>query len=179
MLRKETFIKGITILQKIFLKWTFNSKDSVQVNLWYKAFEGLEDREFMKMIETFCKTRVNAPVSPKDILSILVEEEEAKYINPDAAFNKVRLLIREYGWEFGKNDIYNNIRENRALYETVRDFELDLRQMTVNDVVTPKRFKEAYALKLKTICIKNVDDKLRIKPAEIEAKTSNFLPYEQ
>lgn len=182
MLSKETFIKGITVLQKIFLKWTFNSKDNLQVSLWYKAFEGLDDKEFMKVVEIYCKTRVNAPGSPREILMILTEEEEKKWPNPDAAFNRVRELIREYGWDYGSRDIYNGIKDNPVLLETVKEYEYDLRQLTVDDQFTPKRFKDSYILKLKTMCMKNIDDKLRMgsnNPAMIESQNSNFLPYEQ
>lgn len=184
MLSKETFIKGITVLQKIFLNWTFNSKDALMVSLWYKALNGIDDNDFLRVIETYCKTRVKAPNSPNELLMILAEEEEKKWPNPEQAFDKVRNLIRTYGWMYGSKDIYHGIQNNPALVETVKEFETDLRELTVTDQFTPKRFKEAYAVKLKAMCMKKRDEKLRIgagqKVAAIESGSmGRALPYEE
>lgn len=182
MLSKETFIKGITVLQKIFLNWTFNSKDALMVSLWYKALNGIDDKDFLRVVETYCKTRVKAPNSPNELLMILAEEEEKKWMNPEQAFNLVRELIREYGWSYGSKDIYNGVRNNPALYETVREFEYDLRELTVNDQFTPKRFKEAYAIKLKTMAMKTRDEKLTAAaqvPVIESGSMGRALPYEK
>lgn len=180
MLNKETFTKGITIIQKIFLNWSFNSKDMLQMQLWYKALETLEDDEFMKLIETYCKTRIHAPNSPNDFLLILAEEEEKKYPNPHEAFTKVRELINDYGWSYGRSDIYKAIENNPALTETVREMEPDLRELTINDTFTPKVFRDLYAVKLKTMCLKNRDAKLKALKAPVDIKSiGKGMPYEE
>ena len=104
-------------------------------------------------------------------------------MNPEQAFNLVRDLIRDYGWQYGRKDIYSGVKNNPALLETVKEFEYDLRELTVNDQFIPKRFKDAYAIKLKTMCIKKRDEKLRLAASQpagaIESKTiGNALPYE-
>lgn len=184
MLSKETFIKGITILQKIYLNWNFNSKDSLQVSLWYKALNGIDDKDFLRVIETFCKTRIKGPGSPNDILTILSEEEEAKWMNPDQAFNHVRYLIREFGWTYGRKDIYDGVKDNPALLQTVKEFEYDLRELTVNDIFTPKRFKDSYLFKLKVMCTRKRDERLRLEaeqmPDDSKSKImGRMLPYEE
>ena len=94
MLNKETFTKGITVLQKMFLNWTFNSKDPLQMELWYEALQGMDDKRFMEVIKTYCTTRIHAPNNPNEILMILAEEEEKNYPDPNKAFEIVRELIR-------------------------------------------------------------------------------------
>ena len=181
MLNKETFTNGITILQKMFLNWSFNAKDPIQMQLWYQVFEGLDDKEFMRLIKVYSTTRIHAPNSPNDILMILAEEEEYKWPDPNKAFQAVRLLIRTYGWEWGRADIYMAIKDNEALTKTVKEMESELRQLTVDDTFTPERFKKAYAINLKTMCIRKRDEKLKLgvnKQQAIESDLGKSLPYE-
>jgi len=183
MLSKEVFLKQITILKVFYTRWNFNDKDATQMNVWYQAFSAVEDNDFERIISTFCRTHIHAPDSPNEILMILSEEEEKKWMNPEQAFNHVRDLIRDYGWQYGRKDIYSGVKNNPALLETVKEFEYDLRELTVNDQFIPKRFKDAYAIKLKTMCIKKRDEKLRLAASQpagaIESKTiGNALPYE-
>lgn len=183
MLSKETYMRGITITQKIFLNWSFNSKDALQVQVWYEALKGIDDEDFMKVIETYCKTRIHAPTCPNDLLMILAEEEERKFPDPNQAFSKVRQLIRDNGWQYGRNDIYEAIKDNPALYETVKDMEADLRDLTTDDTYTPERFRKAYAIKLKAMCMRNRDERLRLSANKIsvpvDQKVKGFLPYEE
>ena len=183
MLNKTTFTKGITVLQKMFLNWTFNSKDPLQMQLWYEALQGIEDDEFMKLIKTYCTTRIHAPNNPNELLMILAEDEETKWPNPNQAFEKVRDLIRTWGWIYGNEDIYDAIKDNPALTKTVKEMESDLRQLTTEDTFTPERFRKAYAINLKAMCLRNRDEKLRIAVASgqqaIESGSlGRALPYE-
>lgn len=183
MLSKEVFLKQITILKVFYTRWNFNDKDATQMNVWYQAFSAVEDNDFERIISTFCRTHIHAPDSPNEILMILSEEEEKKWMDPEQAFNHVRDLIRDYGWQYGRKDIYKRVSNNPALLETVKEFENDLRELTVNDQFIPKRFKDYYAIKLKAMCIRKRDEKLRLAAEHnqkfIESKViGNALPYE-
>ena len=181
MLNKETFINGITIMQKVFLNWTFNAKDPLQIQLWYQVFEGLSDNEFMGVIKTYSTTRIHPPQSPNELLMILAEEEEKKYDDPNKAFERVRQLIRCYGWEWGKEDIYVSIRDNPALYRTVKDMESELWELKSDDTFTPERFRKAYAINLKAMCMRKRDERLKLgvsQPKAIETEMGKGLPYE-
>lgn len=169
MLNKDLFLKEITILKAFYTKWNFNDKDPMQMNVWYQSFAAVDDKDFERIIETFCRIHIHAPESPNDILMILVEEEEKKWMNPEQAFNYVRELIRDYGWYYGSKDIYNSIKNNTALFETVKEMENDLQELTDRDQFTPKRFKDIYAVKLKTMCIRKRDEKLRLSASQIPA----------
>lgn len=183
MLSKELFLKQITILKVFYTRWNFNDKDSTQMNVWYQAFAAVEDKDFERIISTYCRTRIHAPDSPNEILMILSEEEEKRWMNPEQAFNHVRELIRNYGWVYGSKDIYDGVRNNPALLKTVKEFEYELRELTINDQFTPKRFKDYYAIKLKAMCIRKRDNKLRLAAEQnqnlIESQViGNALPYE-
>ena len=183
MLSKKTFLEGVTILQKMFLNWTFNSKDPLQMQLWYEAFKGVEDKKFMDVIATYCKTRIHPPMNPNEILMVLSEEIEKNYLDPDRAFQKVRELIRDYGWMYGSKDIYSAISDNPALTKTVKDMESELRSLTSDDTFTPERFRKAYAVNLKAMCIRKRDEQLSLTANQIHTpiestSTGGFLPYE-
>ena len=182
MLNKETFTNGITVLQKMFLNWTFNSKDPLQMQLWYEAFQGMDDKQFMQVIKTYCTTRIHAPNNPNEILMILAEEEEKNYPDPNKAFEAVRELIRTWGWIWGRRDIYMAIEGNPALVKTVKEMESELRELTADDKYTPERFKKAYAINLKTMCMQKRDQKLRLGAQQqtkaIESDLGRSLPYE-
>lgn len=178
MLKQETFINGITVLQKFFLKWEFNSKDELQMRIWYNALSAIEDDEFMGLIETYCTSRIHAPSSPNDLLTIMAEEEEKKWPDPFKAFAQVRQLIRDNGWEYGRSDIYEAIRPNVALYKTVKDMEPELRELTTDDKFLPERFRKEYEKQLKIMCIRKRDQKLS-NPQLPSNDTAGFLPYEK
>ena len=181
MLNKETFANGITILQKMFLNWNFNSKDPLMMQLWYQVFEGLNDDDFMNMIKTYCTTRIHAPGSPNELLQLLSEEEEKKWPDPNTAFEQVRELIRTWGWIWGKEDIYLAIKDNPALTKTVREMESELRELRSDDNYTPERFRKADAVNLKVMCMNNRDEKLRLgvkNQKAIESDLGKALPYE-
>lgn len=184
MLNKELFLKEITILKAFYTKWNFNDKDPMQMNVWYQSFAAVDDKDFERIIETFCRTHIHAPESPNEILMILANEEEKKWMNPQQAFNYVRELIRDYGWYYGSKDIYSRIKNNPALFETVKEMENDLQELTDRDQFIPKRFKDIYAVKLKTMCMRKRDEKLRLSasqtPAVIESEIiGKALPYEK
>ena len=181
MLNKETFINGITIMQKMFLNWTFNAKAPLQIQLWYQVFEGLSDNEFMGMIKTYSTTRIHPPQSPNELLMILAEEEEKKYDDPNTAFEKVRRLIRSYGFEYGESNIFDHIKDNPALTKTVKDMKSELKQLTYSDTLTPERFRKAYAINLKAMCMRKRDERLKLgvsQPKAIETEMGKGLPYE-
>ena len=183
MLNKETFTKGITIIQKMFLNWSFNSKDPLQMQLWYEALQGIEDDKFMDVIKTYCTTRIHAPNCPNDLLMILADDEEKKWPNPNQAFERVRELIRTWGWLWGRQDIYEAIKDNPALVKTVKEMETELRELTSDDTFTPERFRKAYAINLKTMCMRKRDEQLRLTVAagtqSIESPDlGRALPYE-
>lgn len=182
MLNKETFINGITIMQKMFLNWNFNSKDALMIQLWYQVFEGLSDDEFMKLIKTYCTTRIHAPGSPNEMLQILAEEEEKKWPDPNKAFEAVRSLIRGYGWEYGSGDIYRAIKDNPALTKTVKEMESELRELRSDDNYLPERFRKAYAINLKAMCMRRRDERLKVgasqKPQLESDLGGGYLPYE-
>lgn len=183
MLNKETFTKGITVLQKMFLNWTFNSKDPLQMQLWYEALQGIDDDQFLKVIKTYCTTRVHAPNNPNELLMILAEDEEKKWPNPNQAFEQVRDLIRTWGWIYGEEDIYEAIKDNPALTKTVKEMESDLRQLTTEDTFTPERFRKTYAINLKAMCMRKRDEQLRLTVATAnqaitDGTMGRALPYE-
>ena len=165
----------------MFLNWTFNSKDPLQMQLWYQVFEGLSDEEFMDLVKTYSTTRIHAPQSPNEMLMILAEAEEKKYEEPNKAFEHVRNLIRDFGWLWGEEDIYAGISDNPALTKTVREFESELRELRTDDKYLPEQFRRAYAINLKTMCMKKRDEKLRLgaqQPTAIESELGKGLPYE-
>ena len=182
MLNKETFINGITIMQKVFLNWTFNAKDPLQIQLWYQVFEGLSDEDFMNLIKTYSTTRIHPPQSPNELLMILAEEEEKKYADPNEAFERVRQLIRDFGWMWGEEDIYAGIEKNPALTKTVREFESELRELRADDKFLPEQFRRAYAINLKAMCMRKRDERLKFgatqNPKAIETEMGKGLPYE-
>ena len=142
-----------------------------------------DNKEFMKLIKIYCTTRIHAPNNPNELLMIHAEDEETKWPNPNQAFEKVRDLIRTWGWIYGKEDIYEAIKDNPALTKTVKEMESDLRQLTTEDTFTPERFRKAYAINLKAMCMRNRDEKLRLAVASgqqaIESGSlGRALPYE-
>lgn len=182
MLNKQTFTNGITVLQKMFLNWTFNSKDPLQMQLWYEALQGIDDKKFMEVIKTYCTTRIHAPNNPNEILMILAEEEEKNYPDPNKAFERVRQLIRDFGWTWGEEDIYAGIEKNPALTKTVKEFESELRELRTDDKFLPEQFRRAYAINLKAMCMQKRDEKLRLGAQQqtkaIESDLGRSLPYE-
>ena len=53
MLSAEKFIAGMTLLKKNYIGWQFDTKDEIQVKLWYSAFKNLTDERFNELIKDY------------------------------------------------------------------------------------------------------------------------------
>ena len=93
------------MIKYTYLNWSFNTSDEMQMRIWYGFFSNLSEEEFCRMVETYRTTNIHAPNSPNDLLMVLVEEDEKKFEDPHRAFAKVRQLIRDNGWQYGRQDI--------------------------------------------------------------------------
>jgi len=178
MLNQKTFITGMQYLKNFYIKWEFDLTDRTKLEVWYGFLSALDEADFTRIIETYCTTNIHAPQSPNDLIMILVEEDEKNYADPYRAFALVRQLIRDNGWQYGRQDIYDSIKGNPALYKTVKDMEPELRELTADDKFLPERFRKEYAIQLKAMCIRNRNAKLsnqQLPPSD----PAGFLPYEQ
>lgn len=178
MLNQQIFMNEMKMIKYTYLNWSFNTSDEMQMRIWYGFFSNLSEEEFCRMVETYRTTNIHAPNSPNDLLMVLVEEDEKKFEDPHRAFAKVRQLIRDNGWQYGRQDIYDSIKGNPALYKTVKDMEPELRELTADDKFLPERFRKEYAVQLKAMCIRNRNAKLTNQQLP-PSSTTGFLPYEK
>ena len=178
MLNQQIFMDEMKMIKYTYLNWSFNTSDEMQMRIWYGFFSNLNEEEFCRMVETYRTTNIHAPNSPNDLLMVLVEEDEKKFEDPHRAFAKVRQLIRDNGWQYGRQDIYDSIKGNPALYKTVKDMEPELRELTADDKFLPERFRKEYAVQLKAMCRRNRNAKLTTQQLPPSAPTG-FLPYEK
>lgn len=178
MLNQQIFMNEMRMIKYTYLNWNFNTADEMQMRTWYGFFSNLSEEDFCRMVETYRTTNVHAPNSPNDLLMVLVEEDEKNYADPYRAFALVRQLIRDNGWQYGRQDIYDSIKGNPALYKTVKDMEPELRELTADDKFLPERFRKEYAVQLKAMCIRNRNAKLT-NPQLPSNDTAGFLPYEK
>ena len=185
MLSAEKFIAGMTFLKKNYIGWQFDTKDEMQVKLWYSAFKNLTDERFNELIKDYIATNDKPPMCIRDLTDILVDKiySTAK-IPPEKAFEIVRDIVSDCGgWDYGgKADIYKKLKSYpSSLVETVKEFEDTLRTMSFNDTYTIDRFRKAYAIRLRASAIREVDKRLGIAIAEPKlpsALGTSALPYE-
>lgn len=160
MLSAQSFMTGIEMLKKCYIGWQFDTKDKMQVNLWYSAFKNTTDENFNSIIKEYIAHNEYPPKCIKNLTDILVDKTlELSRIKPEQALHFVRDVISECGgWEYGgKADIYKRLKPYPALYETVKEFEASIRTMQANDTYTPDRFRKAYEQKLRDSATTRVD----------------------
>ena len=182
MLKKETFIQGITALKKGYIGWEFDLSDKLQVGFWYSALKGLSDEQFKNMIAEYYAHNNQPPKCARDLTVVLVDKVVAnEKVKPEQALDYVRNIISNRGgWQFeGRDEIYSDLKKTPALYDTVKEFEGELRNMRSDDTYTADRFRKAYEIKLRAGAIRQVDTALGLKIPEDKKLLPGFLPYEQ
>lgn len=180
MLSAEKFIAGMTLLQKNYIGWQFDTKDEMQVKLWYSAFKNLTDEQFNQLVKAYIASNEHPPKCIKNLTDIYVERQiKLANIPPEKALPKVRAIVADCGgWEYGKTDIYLKLKRYPTLEKTVREFEATLRTMPANDQYTADRFRKAYEENLKTSAENKVNQFLGIKAEPTQALGTAALPYE-
>lgn len=182
MLSKEVFLSGMKALKKGYIGWEFDLADKDQVTFWYSAFKGLSDEQFKAMITEYYAHNQFPPKCARDLTTVLVDKvvSNAK-IKPENALNTVREVISNCGgWAYeGRAEIYEALKKHPALYETVHEFEGELRNMSVDDTYTADRFRRAYEIKLRTGAIRQVDKVLGLNMPDEKKLLPGFLEYEQ
>ena len=182
MLSEKTFIAGMTLLQKCYIGWQFDVKDEMQVKLWYNAFKNLSDEKFKEVIQIYYAHNDQPPKCIKNLSDILVDEVvDGEKVKPEQALDYVRNIISNRGgWQFeGRDEIYSDLKKTPALYDTVKEFEGELRNMRSDDTYTADRFRRAYEIRLRAGAIRQVDTALGLKIPEDKKLLPSFLPYEQ
>lgn len=181
MLSVKTFITGMQMLKKVYIGWQFDIEDKMQVELWYSAFKNLTDERFNDLIKDYITKNEYPPKSIKSLTDIYVERQ-VKYakIQPEKALDTVRDIVSDCGgWEYGgKADIYAKLKRYPELYETVREFEDTIRNMTSGDTYTADRFRKAYEQKLWEYATNNVNEFLGLSISNSNILGSAALPYE-
>lgn len=190
MLTLQSFVSGMELLKKCYIGWQFDTKDEVQVKVWYSSFKNLTDEQFKNLIKDYYSHNKQPPKSVRDLTEILVDKFYATAkIPPEKAIDTVREIVNKNGgWEYGRTDIYKDLSKcPESLIETVREFESSLRLMTANDTYTAERFRKAYAVRLRASAIREVDKRLGLsfqdgskKLGSGESNTmGRCLPYEE
>lgn len=163
MLSVKSFMSGIELLKKCYIGWQFDTKDEIQVKLWYSSFKNLTDEQFKNLIKDYYAHYKQPPKCVRDLTEILVDKFYATAkIPPERALETIRDIVNKNGgWEYGRADIYKDLSKcPGSLIETVREFESSLRLMTANDTYTAERFRKAYAIRLRASAIREVDKRL-------------------
>lgn len=182
MLSPKTFITGMETLKKGYIGFDFDTKDEMQVKVWYSVFKGLSDEQFKNIIVEYYAHNKYPPKCARDLTEVIVDKvvTDAK-IKPENALNTVREIISNRGgWDYeGRDEIYQDLKKYPALSETVHEFEADLRRMSSDDTYTADRFRKAYEVKLRTQAIKQVDTALGLNiPDNSNLLGAGFLPSE-
>lgn len=182
MLELVTFITGMEMLKKCYIGWQFDTKDKIQVELWYSAFKNTSDEQFSSILKEYMAHNEYPPKCIKNLTDILVDKAvcQAK-ISPERALHFVREVISECGgWEYGgKSDIYKRLEKYPALHKTVKEFEATIRTMQANDSYTADRFRKAYEENLRESATTRVDALLGLKVADNSQLFGQAaLPYE-
>lgn len=163
MLSAKNFISGMTALKKGYIGFDFDTKDEIQVKIWYSAFKNLTDEQFKNIITEYYAHNKFPPKCARDLTEVLVDKAVADAeIKPDNALNTVREIVSNCGgWQYeGRAEIYQALKKYPALYDTVKEFEGDLRNMSADDTYTADRFRKAYEIKLRAGAIRQVDTAL-------------------
>lgn len=182
MLSVESFITGMDALKKCYIGWQFDTRDEVQVKLWYSAFKNTSDEQFHSIIKEYIAHNEYPPKCIKNLTDILVDKicKQAK-IPPEKALYFVKDVISDCGgWEYeGKDEIYEKLKAYPALYKTVKEFEATIRTMPPNDTFTADRFRKAYEQKLRDNATTRVDTLLGLNvPDNAKILGTAALPYE-
>ena len=181
MLALEKFIAGMTFLKKNYIGWQFDTKDEMQVKLWYSAFKNLTDERFSELIKDYIASNDKPPMCIKNLTDIYVERQ-VKYakIPPEKALSKVREIINDCGgWQFeGRAEIYAKLKRYPELYDTVKEFEDSLRNMAAGDTYVETRFRKAYEENLFRHANNQVNKYLGISVSEDKSLGTAALPYE-
>lgn len=182
MLSLKTFITGMETLKKGYIGFDFDTKDEMQVKVWYSVFKGLTDEQFKNIVVEYYAHNKYPPKCARDLTEIIVDNVvERAEIKPNNALDTVREIVSNRGgWEYGgRSEIYQDLKKYPALSETVHEFEAELRRMNVGDTYTADRFRKAYEIKLRTKVINQVDAALGLKiPDNSNLLGSGFLPSE-
>lgn len=181
MLSAEKFIAGMTLLKKNYIGWQFDTKDEIQVKLWYSAFKNLTDERFNELIKDYIANNEYPPKCIKNLTDIYVDRQiQFAKIPPEKALDHVRNVISDCGgWEYGgKAEIYKSLAKYPALYETVKEFEDTIKNMPAKDTYAADRFRKAYEQRLRTSAAKKVNEFLGITTSNTQALGSAALPYE-
>ena len=183
MLSVQSFITGMELLKKCYIGWQFDTKDEMQVKVWYTSFKNLTEEQFQSVIKEYYTHNRQPPKSVRDLTDILVDKFYATAkVPPEKALALVKDIVTDCGgWDYGgKAEIYKRLKSYPAsLTETVREFEDSIRNMPANDPFTANRFREAYAIRLRASAIREVDKRLGLAPQAITSPTlGGCLPYE-
>ena len=180
MLELKSFLAGMTLLTKNYIGWQFDTKDEIQVKLWYSAFKNLTDERFNELIKDYIANNEYPPKCIKNLTDIYVDRQiQYAVVPPEKALALVREIVSDCGgWDFGTRDIYAKLRKYPTLYDTVKEFEDTLRIMPKNDIYIPERFRKAYEQRLRTSAAKKVNEFLGITTSNTQALGSAALPYE-
>lgn len=182
MLSAQAFMTGMEMLKKCYIGWQFDTKDEMQVNLWYSVFKSTTEDQFMSIVKEYIAHNDYPPKCIKNLTDILVDKTllQAR-IPPERALHVVREIISDCGgWEYGgKADIYKKLEKYPALYKTVKEFEATIQTMQANDSYTADRFRKAYEQNLRDAATVRVDTLLEIKvPENSQLFGAAALPYE-
>lgn len=192
MLSVQSFMTGVEMLKKCYIGWQFDTKDEMQVKLWFSAFKNTTDDQFISIIKEYITHNDCPPKCIKNLTDILVDRAlKQSKITPERALPFVRNIISDCGgWEYGgKKDIYKKLEPYPALYKTVIEFEETIKTMQANDPFAADRFRKAYEQKLRDAATARIDsllglsdpDKSKILgPAPTQSKLlGGALPYEE
>ena len=183
MLSAEKFIAGMTLLKKNYIGWQFDTKDEIQVKLWYSAFKNLTDEQFESLVKDYIANNEYPPKCIKNLTDIYVDRQiQYAVVPPEKALALVREIVADCGgWEYGKRVIYAKLRRYPTLYDTVKEFEDTLRTMPKNDIYIPERFRKAYEQRLRESATRKVNEflGLALPDSNKQALGSGTLPYEQ
>lgn len=182
MLSVQSFMTGVEMLKKCYIGWQFDTKDEMQVKLWYSAFKNTSDDQFISIVKEYIAQNDTPPKCIKNLTDILVDKALAQAkIPPEKALHFVKDIISDCGgWEYGgRADIYKRLEKYPALRKTVREFEDTIKTMQSNDTYTADRFRKAYEQNLRDAATTRVDMLLGIKvPDNSQVLGQAALPYE-
>ena len=182
MLSADKFIAGMTLLKKNYIGWQFDTKDEMQVKLWYSAFKNLTDERFNELIKDYIASNDKPPMCIKNLTDIYVDRQiKFAKVPPEKALDTIRNIVSDCGgWDYGgKADIYRKLAHYpRSLVETVKEFESTLKNMAAKDTYAEDRFRRAYEERLRKSAVAEVNKFLGIQTTESKALGTAALPYE-
>lgn len=190
MLSLQSFVSGMELLKKCYIGWQFDTKDELQLKLWYSSFKNLTDEQFKNLIKDYYTHNRQPPKCVRDMTEILVDKFYATAkVPPEKALETVREIVNKNGgWEYGRSGIYKDLSKcPGTLTETVREFESSLSTMSANDTYTADRFRKAYAVRLRASAIREVDKRLGLSVTDGTKQLGSgqsdtigrCLPYEE